>query len=82
MKSNANASSDLTLEMRVAMLNSDKSRIFDNVKSHLLHQKRHDEGKYKCDFKPLRIFVSCIGGTGKSFLIEAIKTFVDDLWTS
>ena len=32
--------------------------------------------------KPLRMFVSGVGGTGKSFLIEAIKAFVDDLWPS
>ena len=79
---NANASSDLTLEERVTMLNADHSRIYDNVKSHLLHQKWHDEGKCKCDIKPLRMFVSGVGGTGKSFLIEAIKAFVDDLWPS
>ena len=79
---NANANSDLTLEERVTMLNADQSRIFDNVKSHLLHQKQHNEGKCKCDIKPLRMFVSGVGGTVKSFLIEAIKAFVDDLWSS
>ena len=42
---NTNACSDLTLEERVTMLNADQSRMFDNVKSHLLHQKRHDKGK-------------------------------------
>ena len=75
---NANASSDLIVEERVAMLNADQSRIFDNVK----HQKWHNEGKCKGDIKPLRMFVSGVGGTGKSFLIEAIKAFVDDLWPS
>ena len=37
---NVNSSSDLSLESRVAMLNTDQRRIFDNVKSHLLHQQR------------------------------------------
>ena len=64
------------------MLNTEQSRIFYNVKSHLLHQKRHDKGKCKCDIKPLRMFVSGVGGTGKSLLIEAIKAFIDDLWPS
>ena len=30
--------------------------------------------------KPLRMFISGVGGTGKSFLIEAIKCLVDDIW--
>ena len=30
--------------------------------------------------KPLRMFISGVGGTVKSFLIEAIKCLVDDIW--
>uniref|UniRef100_A0A1X7VHD7 ATP-dependent DNA helicase n=1 Tax=Amphimedon queenslandica TaxID=400682 RepID=A0A1X7VHD7_AMPQE len=30
--------------------------------------------------KPLRMFISGVGGTGKSFFIEAIKCQVDDIW--
>ena len=30
--------------------------------------------------KPLRMFISGVGGTGKLFLIEAIKCLVDDIW--
>ena len=30
--------------------------------------------------KPLRMFISGVGGTGKSFLIEAIKCLMDDIW--
>jgi len=40
---NVNSSSDLCLESRVAMLNTDQRRIFDDVKSHLLHQQQHEE---------------------------------------
>ena len=70
---NVKSSTDLPLESRVAMLNADQRRIFDNVKSHLLHQQQHEEKKCHCsDLKPLRMFVSGVGGTGKSFLIEAI----------
>ena len=32
------------------------------------------------DIQPLRMFISGVGGTGKSFLIETIKCFVDSLW--
>ena len=35
-----------------------------------------------CDIKPLRLFVSGVGGTGKSFLIEAIKLLVHRIWES
>ena len=40
---NVKSSSDLSLESRVAMLNADQRRIFDNVKSHLLHQQQHED---------------------------------------
>ena len=63
-------------------MNADQRNILDNVKSHLLHQKQHEEGKCKCNIKSLRQFVSGVGGTRKSFLIEAINAFVDDLWLS
>ena len=29
---------------------------------------------------PVRMFVSGVGGTGKSFLIEAIKALVNSIW--
>ena len=77
---NVKSSSDLSLESRVAMLNADQRRIFD-VKSHLLHQQQHEEKKCHCsDLKLLQMFVSGVGGTGKSFLIEAIKALITDIW--
>ena len=72
---------ELSLEDRVAMLNADQRRIFDAVKSHLL-QQQHEANECQCDFKPLRMFVSGVGGTGKSFLIEAIKALVGSIWPS
>ena len=80
---NANVGNDLSLDERVRMLNADQKRVFDNVTRHLLHQKQHEDRECTCnDLKPLRMFISGVGGTGKSFLIEAIKAFVDDLWSS
>ena len=69
-------SDKLTLEDRVSMLNNDQKRVFENVKTHLVHQKCHEGNKCSCDIAPMRMFVSGVGGTGKSFLIEVIKAFV------
>jgi ATP-dependent DNA helicase PIF1 len=70
----------LTLE-RMAMLNADQRCIFDAVQSHLMHQKQHETSECQCDdLKPLRMFISGVGGTDKSFLIEAIKRLVGKIW--
>uniref|UniRef100_A0A1X7VBG3 ATP-dependent DNA helicase n=1 Tax=Amphimedon queenslandica TaxID=400682 RepID=A0A1X7VBG3_AMPQE len=79
---------NLTLEQREAMLNVDQKRIFDKIKSHLISQKERKDllenessRLLRLDnIKPLRMFISGVGGTGKSFLIEAIKCLVDDIW--
>ena len=78
-----NAAADtITLEERVDMLNADQRRVFEKVKSHFLHQQLHEGNKCQCNLEPLRMFVSGVGGTGKSFLIETIKALVDQLWPS
>uniref|UniRef100_A0A1X7TCG3 DNA helicase Pif1-like 2B domain-containing protein n=1 Tax=Amphimedon queenslandica TaxID=400682 RepID=A0A1X7TCG3_AMPQE len=79
---------NLTLEQREAMLNVDQKRIFDKIKSHLISQKEREDllenessRLLRLDnIKPLRMIISGVGGTGKSFLIEAIKCLVDDTW--
>ena len=77
-----NNSDTLTLEDRITMLNDDQRRIFDKIKSHLFHQKQHEDSECQCEFKPLRMFVSGVGGTGKSFLIQTIKALVNNIWPS
>ena len=72
---NVNSCNQLSLEERVAMLNADQRRIFDGVKSHLLHQQQHEANECHCDFKPLRMFVSGVGGTGKSFSNRSYQSF-------
>ena len=52
-----------------------------HLHTHLQHQKRDEVGKCLCDFKPISMFVSGVGGTGKSFLIEALKCLVGRVWT-
>ena len=69
------------------MLNKDQKRIFDNIKAHLLkqieyEQKTKKEKEQSESVKPLHMFISGVGGTGKSFLIEAIKALVKSLWSS
>ena len=62
-----------TVEDRVAKLNADQLRVFNNVIDHLSHQKCHENGQ--CS-----MFMSGVGGTGKSFLIHTIRAMVNDLW--
>uniref|UniRef100_A0A1X7V153 ATP-dependent DNA helicase n=1 Tax=Amphimedon queenslandica TaxID=400682 RepID=A0A1X7V153_AMPQE len=68
---------NLTLEKREAMLNShlisqkQREDLIENESSRLLRLG---------NIKPLRMFISGVGRTGKSFLIEAIKCLVDDIW--
>ena len=79
-----NSVPNLTLDQRVAMLNSDQKRIYDKIKQHLTKQKQEDlssDNDVKIhDIQPLCMFISGVGGTGKSFLIETIICFVDSLW--
>ena len=63
------------------MLNADQKRVYDRITGHLLHQQKHEDSQCQCsDLKPLQMFVSEVGGTGKSFLIEAIRRFVKNTW--
>ena len=74
-------SDDIALEKRIEMLNSDQRRVFQRVFYHLNHQHLHDLGECSCnDLKPLQMFVSGVGGTGKSFLIETLRRQVKEMW--
>ena len=55
------------------MLNMGHKRIYEKVKMHLLHLLSHESGECSCEFKPLRMFVSGVERTGKSFLIHALR---------
>ena len=62
-----------------------KKRIYDKIKQHLTKQMQQEDLSSDNDVKiddiqPLRMFISGMGGTEKSFLIETIKCFVDSLW--
>ena len=76
-----NASNHLDLEQRIEMLNEDQKHVFGKIVEQLNHQHEHDTGKCKCEkLKPLQMFVSGVGGTGKSFLIETIRSQVKQIW--
>ena len=75
--------STLTLQERESMLNNDQKRVFDKVKNHFLKQIEHENDQKQSEpFEPLHMFISGVGGTDKSFLIEAIKALVHSLWVS
>ena len=59
-----------TVEDRVAK----QLRIFNNINDHLCHEKLHENSKCSCTtHKPLSMFISGVGDTGKSFLIHTIR---------
>ena len=60
-----------SLDELASSLNADHTRIFDKIKCQLQHQVQHETGTCKCsEPKPLHMFISGVGGTGKSFLIK------------
>ena len=70
------AAQDMDIQERIKMLNNDQRRIFNTHNDHLMHQFRHEHGECSCNaLKPIHhMFVSGVGGTGKSFLIETIQS--------
>ena len=75
----ANCADKISLEKHIEMLDTDQ--IFKHVSDHLLHRQKHETGVSKCSqLQPLHMFISGVGGTGKSFLIEAIRTQVAAIW--
>ena len=78
-----NPADALKLDRRIDMLNADQMRIFARVSDHLQHQYRHENELCHCtEFKPLHMFISGVGGTGKSFLIQTIKAQVAAIWAA
>ena len=70
-----------SLDELASSFNADQTRVFDKIKCQLQHQVQHETGSCKCsDLKPLHMFISGVGGTGKSFLIKAIRALVLDMW--
>ena len=71
----------ISLSECINMLNKNQMRIFDQITDHLLYQHQHECSECKCNkLKPLHMFLSGVDGTGKSFLIESIRSQVKYLW--
>ena len=69
------------LDELVQPLNTDQARVYDQVKSHLEYQLKHEKKECHCtDLQPLYMFVSGVGGTGKSFSIKTVRALVCKLW--
>ena len=63
------------------MLNADLRCVYDKITSHLLHLQKHEKQECACtELKPLNMCVSGVGGTGKSFLLQAIWALVRANW--
>ena len=73
---NTNPANTLSLEQRVAMLNTDQRCVFDKVKAHFLHQKEHEANNTTPNV------CKWCWWTGKLFLIKTIKSLVGHLWPS
>lgn len=63
--------SDNDIQQMVGTLNADQSRVFTNIQTTLLQQTNQDP-----TVKMLRMFISGVGGTGKSYLIKVIRQWV------
>ena len=64
-------------------LNVDQAGIFECMRRHFEHQVQHESETCKCDdFIPLSMFVSGVGGTGKSYLIKTISALVSEIWNN
>ena len=76
-----NDNSGPSLEELLPSLNADQARIFEFMRRHFEHQVQHENEICKCDdFKPLSMFVSGVGGMGKSYLIKTIRALVSEIW--
>uniref|UniRef100_A0A1X7U0S7 ATP-dependent DNA helicase n=1 Tax=Amphimedon queenslandica TaxID=400682 RepID=A0A1X7U0S7_AMPQE len=78
---------NLTLQQRKAILNVDRKKIIDKIKTHFICKKESEDLlenessrlRRLDEVKPLKMFISGDGGTGKLFLLEAIKCIVVDM---
>ena len=79
---NDSSSEAVNIDDMVAKLNQDQARVLDRIVTHLVHQKRHEDCQCTCSsLQPLYMFLSGVGGTGKSFLIHTFKAKIAQLWT-
>ena len=66
------------LESFVKTLNIDQKRVYDKATKHIEHMVRHRDKECvgKDCSRPLNLYVSGFGGTGKSYLIKALQGYL------
>ncbi|KAL5259662.1 hypothetical protein ACHWQZ_G009943 [Mnemiopsis leidyi] len=67
------------LRAYVKTLNEDQMRVYNRIIQHIEHMFDHDNDMCaddKCKIKPLLLYVSGYGGTGKSYLIKALQGYM------
>ena len=74
---NSNPPDKPEITTRVDMLNADQRHVFDRLKQQFFTKK---DMKMRFASVPLRMFISGVGGTGKSFLIETVRALIANIW--
>jgi hypothetical protein len=66
------------LEAFVATLNADQKRVYNKITTHVEHMVAHKNKDCEAEdcSRPLFLYVSGFGGTGKSYLIRALQGFM------
>ena len=71
-----NISTEEELTALVETLNPEQRKIYDKITKAVAHSVEHAIKECSCkSFKPLNLYVSGFGGTGKSYLIKAIMAW-------
>ena len=77
VNANSTMKTEEELQTFISTLNSDQRRVYDRVTGSIAHMLDHEEGKCNCDEeKPLLLYCSGYGGTGKTYLIKAIVGYL------
>ena len=65
----------------MSSLNADELHVYECIKAHLEHQVMHERACTSANSLNHCMFVSDVGGSGKSFLIKTI-TLMSRMWAS
>ncbi|KAL5271400.1 hypothetical protein ACHWQZ_G001890 [Mnemiopsis leidyi] len=76
---NSEIQTENDLRAFVKTLNKDQMRVYNRITQHIEHMFDHDNDmcdEENCVSKPLFLYVSGFGGTGKSYLIKALRGYM------
>ncbi|MCP4491608.1 MAG: AAA family ATPase [Gammaproteobacteria bacterium] len=66
------------LQFKIKQLNGDQRKVFDDIIGQVQHQKHCCDPN--CQHQPIRMFVSGVAGTGKSFVIETVTNQIKHMF--